>query len=370
MQPAHIVMFFSSLVIIYLNIARFFHVGKLNKIGLIFLALVGIINIIYAILYQDKSFIVNTLYWIYGFTLMFAILCCDWSESLIKWIPKLIAIKLILIVLSYFFGLGSYQFWPRYDYFFNSPNQLAYFTICLFLIYLCVARANLNYLGHVIYASSIFIIISTGGRSAYLAIIPIIIILLILAWKRPLILIISISIPAGLIFIFNHFCFPLYATHNSKNVRIDCSAKESVFKNTQERIQSLTLNSDVVDNSSVKVQLEARGYERAIKFSQYLLIGAGQGREDRFGDFKDNFYEIHSSLFAIWFYYGIAGLALFCLFVYKLIPIKTNLLMLSPLFVYGLFTFGLRSPYVWMAFGFLALAPNLFNFSYNASVEK
>jgi hypothetical protein len=368
-QPAHIIIFIACLAIIYINNSSFFELLKANKIGLYFLASIIVINFIYAALYRDKSFIVNTLYWIYGFILMFAILSNDWSKSFKKWISRLIGLKLVLIVLAYLFGLGGYEFWPRYDYYFNSPNQLAYFAICLFLINFSIGGRKYDYVDFIVYSVSIFIIIASGGRSAYLAIFPIVMLLLVFNWRRPLILMILIATPAALIFLFNHFCFPLYKYENLKNVRYNCGASQSVYQNTQQRLNSLTLNPEIVDNSSIKIQLQARGYERIIQFPEYLLFGAGQGKEDRFGDFKGNFYEIHSSLFAIWFYYGIAGLVLFLIFIYNLIPVKINLLVLSPLFVYGLFTFGLRSPYVWMVFGFLALAPNLFNGSNDKQVQ-
>ena len=99
-QPAHIIIFIACLAIIYINNSSFFELLKANKIGLYFLASIIVINFIYAALYRDKSFIVNTLYWIYGFILMFAILSNDWSKSFKKWISRLIGLKLVLIVLK------------------------------------------------------------------------------------------------------------------------------------------------------------------------------------------------------------------------------------------------------------------------------
>jgi hypothetical protein len=96
---------------------------------------------------------------------------------------------------------------------------------------------------------------------------------------------------------------------------------------------------------------------RVIDHPMYLLWGSGQGRDHRFGEFKGFFYEIHSSLLAVAFYYGLGGLFIFLGFIWRSFLFKKNLMFLIPIFVYGLFTYGLRSPYFWVALAFISVMP-------------
>ena len=61
-----------------------------------------------------------------------------------------------------------------------------------------------------------------------------------------------------------------------------------------------------------------RGYDRLVKYSQYLLFGAGEGDYSRFG--YD--IEIHSTLGNILMSYGIIGLLLFVTMI--ILAIQSN----------------------------------------------
>ena len=93
-------------------------------------------------------------------------------------------------------------------------------------------------------------------------------------------------------------------------------------------------------------QAKLRGYYRPFEYPQYLIFGAGHGDEARF----NSKVEMHSSLLGVFFYYGIVGLMLFVGFLYQVFR-RLNLpeaIMLSAPFVYGFFTFGLRTPIFWV----------------------
>jgi hypothetical protein len=160
-------------------------------------------------------------------------------------------------------------------------------------------------------------------------------------------------------------CLPTYMTVSGVNQKVDCSidpnaSRSRVVSNaTMTRIDSLSTQKEVEAKYSVWTQLLARGYMRVIDHPQYLFYGAGQGRDERFGEIDGEVYEIHSSPVAVLFYYGFLGLVLFAAFLWRLFSAKWNLLFLSPLLVYGLFTYGLRAPYFWVALGFLAVMPDL-----------
>ncbi|MGV1045705.1 hypothetical protein [Limnohabitans sp.] len=366
-QPAHVVMLLASVALIFLNRNRCQILIRENWLGVLFLGLVALINIAYAAYYQDKEFIVNTVYWLYGYLLLLAIILVARDAWVAVWTARFIGIALLLVVLSYVLGWGGYTYWPRYEYFFNGPNQLAYYAICLFLVYVAVRRGKLSLDLYATYALMIFLVITTGGRSAYLAVAPIAVLLLWMSRKSFLKMGLVLLISCSTSFIFEPLCLPAYKPAANGNQYVDCHVKpepgtaESRFiaSDTVIRMSDLSIEKEVTDNKSVHKQLLARGYLRFIDSPQYLLYGAGQGRDERFGEVDGYVYEIHSSVMAVVFYYGILGLLLFLAFVWKLFLIKRNLFFMTPLFVYGLFTYGLRAPYFWIALGFLALMPSL-----------
>ena len=281
----------------------------------------------------------STIYWIYGCLLLLSIVCVSRDPWVMTWGAWFIFVSMVLVIVTYFLGWGKYTYAPRYQYFFEGPNQLAYYVICLFLVYLAISSGRLVLGLYAIFAMMIFIVITTGARSAYLAVIPVFIFMLWFSRKSPVKFIFILMIP--------FFCTLITAeSHNVASYTIN-------------RTSSLTTEVEVNDHTSVQKQLLARGYYRPIENPQYLLFGAGQGRDARFGHVDGHVYEIHSSLMAVLFYYGFLGLFLFLMAVWKLFSVKINLIFLMPIFIYGLFTYGLRSPYFWIALGFLALIPNL-----------
>lgn len=366
-QPVHVLMLVASMALIFLNWQRCLKFFSGNVPSVLFLVIVVVINIVYAAYYQDKGFIVGAVYWVYGYLLLLAVMCIASDAWIATWTSRFIIFALSLVVFAYVVGWGGYTYWPRYEYFFNGPNQLAYYAICLFLVYVAVRRGKLSLDLYATYALMIFLVITTGGRSAYLAVAPIAVLLLWMSRKSFLKMGLVLLISGSTSFIFEPLCLPAYKPAANGNQYVDCHVKpepgtaESRFiaSDTVIRMSDLSTEKEVTDNKSVHKQLLARGYLRFIDSPQYLLYGAGQGRDERFGEVDGYVYEIHSSLMAVVFYYGILGLLLFLAFVWKLFPIKRNLFFMTPLFVYGLFTYGLRAPYFWIALGFLALMPSL-----------
>jgi hypothetical protein len=364
-QPGHLMMLLASAALIFLNRDYCIKMARSNLPAMLFLLLVMVINTAYGVYYQDKGFAVATAYWSYGYLLLLAVMVVARDSWLSIWIARFIVFEFILIVVSYLVGWGGYTFWPRYQYFFNGPNQLAYFAICLFLVYVAIANGKFSFGLLVAYFLMIFIVITTGGRSAYLAVAPVVVLLLWMWRKQILICILLVLIAGATSFLFKPLCLPAYKTSINGNEKINCNFEvkdpgvESRFiaTDTVIRLNELSTKEEVKDHKSVKTQLLVRGYIRFVEAPQYLLYGSGQGGDERFGEHEGHVFEIHSSLAAVVFYYGILGLVLFLAFIWKLFPVKINLLFLSPLFIYGLFTYGLRAPYFWIALGFLALMP-------------
>ncbi len=97
--------------------------------------------------------------------------------------------------------------------------------------------------------------------------------------------------------------------------------------------------------------LEARGYDLVWRYPEYLIFGAAEGTDYRFG----RKVEIHSTFAAVLFYYGLPGMALFCwgLFrVWRLCRLGV-FQFAAPALVYGLAHHGLRFTEFWLMLGYL-----------------
>jgi len=107
---------------------------------------------------------------------------------------------------------------------------------------------------------------------------------------------------------------------------------------------------------------EQRGYDRIWTNKQYLLLGAGEGAKDRFTETTViKHAEIHSSVGTIFFSYGIVGLILFAVFLWRLIrtaDIRTALILIPPL-AYTAAHQGLRFTMLWVLLAlFASLKPS------------
>ena len=358
-QPAHIIMLIASVAIIFINHKYCVSILKANKSLIAFLAVVFSVNFFYFFEYKKIIFIIKSMYWLYGFIMFLSVLCVFDNKWLGSWIKKFIILQLCFISISYLVGWGGYAFWPRYDYFFNGPSQLGYFSLSSFIIYLALSRGKLTIDFLAVYFLTGFSILMTGSRSCLLAFIPLILLLVYFEkgnYKKQLIL---ISVP---IFIYIFFYFLRLPWHNpNQEISYLLKQGDDVGTFAFSRLAELCSQCSTSETYSIEHQMQARGFFRVLDFPQYLLFGAGQGMDERFCNFNEIAYEIHSSILGVLFYYGLPGLAFFLSAVYKAFKNKINILLLSPLFVYGLFTFGLRSPYFFLTLGFVALIPNFFD---------
>lgn len=99
---------------------------------------------------------------------------------------------------------------------------------------------------------------------------------------------------------------------------------------------------------------EERGYDRILAHKEYWLLGAGEGGTSRFADTTlIGASEIHSSAGTLFFCYGVIGVAIFLVFLFRVAqgaPLGTQLILI-PTLAYTLAHQGLRSTPVWILFG-------------------
>lgn len=243
-----------------------------------------------------------------------------------------VAIFIGILVLAVFSlaGLGRYDFFPRYNGFFNDPNQMAFWVICLLSVFILASSKN----------NSKLIILFLSGLSVYIVTASL-----------------SRSALVGLFFVVIGIYLKVQGFGSSKDFK---KAMLTGFLSLCCIIAAILYsdfdfsNLDIVErmlNTRFDEQADIRGYYRAIQFPEYLFLGAGQGLDFRF----NSIHEIHSSWMALFFYYGFVGAVLFLLLLSKIffrLDIADKFIFLGPLF-YGFSTYGLRTPVFWL---FLAAA--------------
>ncbi len=346
-----------------------------NKYGSIFLAYAILINFIYFTLYADLDFLYSSLHWIYGLLIFTTFLFFTQNKFINNVFCILLIINYLFIIIAYFSGYGNYSYWPRYDYFFNGPNQLGYFSLCMYIVCSVIQKYKFNWILFSAHSMMLFVVIITGGRSSYLAVVGLFLISIYIYRRKIKELGLYIASVLLILSACNIFDLPLHdrtkqvfheeayseilGSKSNQNNILDSNSKLSIFRTTNERITSLSFSAKDESSESIMTQLLARGYLRLIKYPQYLIFGSGQGLDSRFEGQGSFIYEIHSSFAALLFYYGIFGLLFFLKFFWDAFEYKVNIIYSTPLMLYGLFTYGLRSPYFWIALAYLMTSPSI-----------
>lgn len=325
-QPAHYVIALSF--ISFLVSSR--HITFPNngiwplKFLLAFVIYQACVNVAYFAISQDTGFVMQMLYILYGFIVFLFIFNLYISETgVLRKITFFSLFGLSVLFFLPFVGLGEYRFFPRYNAFFNDPNQMAFWALCvsaMCICYFCSAQKIL--LAAIVFVITSYIVLLSASRSGLLGLLILFIgffVSYIRLFKRTI-----------LPMVFG-FCLAFYVIYNF--VSFDSDA-----------ISFLTSRIDIVDADE---QAKIRGYTRIIEYPEYIVFGAGHGMDTRF-DGENT--EIHSTWAGVLFYYGLFG---FIFFVGSLLSILQPLclhekfLFISPLF-YSLSTFGLRTPIFWV----------------------
>lgn len=317
-QPAHIFIIFSFLIFIF-----FYNKIKISdtKPLIYFVCYVIFINIFYTFIIDDLSYLVSTIYWIFNLILFLVLVNINViaTQKLFFYLRFIILISLIINILIWGAGFGRYNFSPRYNGYFNDPNQMAFWVLCSCAIGLVLYK-KVKY-KIFIYCLSLFLILLTMSRSATLGFI-ILTLGLVVQHKSRLDFKILLSFIAILITII------LFS------ILLKFGFLDSIILRFYEGIQ---------ENDN---QTSSRGFDILINFPEYLFLGAGQGAY-YLHSYSGN--EIHSTWFGILFYYGIIGFILFLSFIYnifKKLEFAEKIIFLGPMF-YGFFTYSVRTLVFW-----------------------
>lgn len=282
-----------------------------------------LVNILWAIFYQDSEFILSTFYYFFNF--MFLILFIFIFKFFSKDnIINSIDAALLLSVIMFINGLGRYNFAPRYNGYFNDPNQMGLWILCLTATRMLLKEEIIPSIRTDFAILMSFILsFATDSRSTIL----------------------------GLIFIFSGYLTHRLAssTRFAKAVTIPILIFFAAFAGYQQQMFTEVVSNSFVGQrfSEINVDddLNERGWYRIIENPEFLLFGAGQGNHFRF----NTDVEIHSTWAGIVFYYGLIGFILFFFpffLMIKNLRMGSKFIVLAPL-VYSLSTFSARTPIFW-----------------------
>lgn len=317
-QPSHIFIVFSFIIFFI-----FHNKVKINdsKPLIYFVVYVIFINIYYTLIISDLSYIVSTIYWIFNLILFLVLVNLNILsiKKLFHYLKFIIPLSLIINIMIWAVGAGRYDFSPRYNGYFNDPNQMAFWVLCSCAIGLILFN-NLKF-KIIVYSLSFFLILLTMSRSATLGFL-ILTLGLIFQHKSRLDFKIIFSLISLLVAIVSFF------------ILLKFGFLDNIVTRFSEGIQQ---NDD---------QVSSRGFDILINFPEYLLFGAGQGAYYLYSDTGN---EIHSTWFGILFYYGIIGFFLFLSFlfnIFKKLDFAEKIIFLGPIF-YGFFTYNARTLLFW-----------------------
>jgi len=325
MVPAFIVILFQETVRISLPAFA----------GLLFVGLTMVINPIHYLFTPDKKFLLSSLYYLYNFAvyIFVAYIFKTYGETLRK--PAYWAVVIVILV-----QLLAVVFFPdakiRQTGTLNNPNQLSYWSL-LSLMMLIALKGNtkLNVQDFLLMGILMFIQTVALSKAGLIASFLTLSVLPFMPQFSNLGRFVCFTI---MIFAFSYL---LVHPHIIESI-------PRQFENVENTVKRLEDIGQDADDS-----IAGRGYTRIIEFPEYLLLGAGEGAEERFDPYRP--IEIHSGVATIIFSYGIFGAFLFSIFLYSTVRNRPLYCLAFVFFVilYGLTHQNFRFTHFWILLGML-----------------
>lgn len=283
----------------------------------------------------DYGFALSSSYFIFnGLFFLGSVVLLVRSNGRIIDLAKLCIIATLLfecIYLLFFAGSGPN---PRASGSFNNPNQLAYYSLISLAIIASCRNDNIRsiIIDYVGILAGMFCILSSLSRAGIICALPFI----------------FLRIPISSLRKFALNAIPVIAIGACVLMLSESISDSSTLEKVTSRMNSF--------DSKYENMQEERGYDRITQNPHYLLLGAGEGRYDRFS----SRIEMHSSIGTILFSYGIPGSILFTIFIWKCVGRSLfAILILTPIAAYGLTHNGLRFTPAWLLLAFLYYQYNL-----------
>ncbi|MDI5934370.1 hypothetical protein [Halomonas kalidii] len=334
-QPAHLLILLNFLLMAYFYSLNFHYQSYYERRTVLFLmafcAYVVIANLVWMLMEQNPVFMKATIYWLYSVILFIFLLQALGDDHVRKSVAAAAFLSIAVLFLFWALGLGRYEVGSRYNGFFNDPNQMSFYVICVFSIFFYLVRGKgAGYLVFSLAVVSVILVFLTQSRSALLGVF----FSLVAAYLR-----LNGEIAIG---------------HGDRDKLVAIVIGLMAVPLVIYMIFSLDMAGAALSrlqSTDYGAQADIRGYSRLLHYPEYIFLGSGQGVDERFG----TRHEIHSTWFGVMFYYGLAGFILFITFIARIffrLDVAGKVAFLAPV-LYGIATYGARTPVFWF---FLASA--------------
>jgi len=332
-QPAHFLLILPF--VFYLSRERAFTLWSRLEVAPFFLVVLFFyslfVNLSYGLYLQSIEFLFPIVHFFYGLTVYFVLQnLLVYRAGQLEKINFFLFAGLAVLFCMALAGFGNYRFFPRYNAFFNDPNQMAFWALCVGAMLLAQRNVSDVTKGFV-FLFLFYVILQSASRSGLVGF-SILFFGFAVGYARNIILLSSskklfgVFLGASIVLILGY-----------------------VF--VKDNVEAMTFVGSRLDQVDIQAQADIRGYTRFYDFPEFLFFGAGQGAEYRFNDAGT---EIHSTWAALLFYYGLPGILLMLEFIRRVakgLSFSQKMIFASPL-LYSFSTLGYRTPIFWVFLAF------------------
>lgn len=336
-QPSDLAMALAVFMSVSGVVARMPVHSSLYLLGASTVVWFAIVNLIWFGMLRDPRFVLSSLYYVYNFAVVAAIVTmfAHLGESFIRttmaalFVASGIEVVAVLVLGGDMVrGIGT----------FNNPNQLGYWVLLATTAWIVLkGRSGLNGIDLILFSANGYLVMKSLSKAAISSFYLLIVMAVLFqgfarGWRFPLLV---------------AFCFGVGAV---------TFQPQTVDKILNEGIVAKVINHFDGALSENDSTAEGRGYDRIWLHPWHLFVGAGEGAFARFTDKSgDKGIEMHSTWGTILFSYGIVGFSLLaaCLLaIFRPAPWQ-HWLYFVPVALYGVTHQGVRFTMLWILFGII-----------------
>jgi hypothetical protein len=318
-----------------------YSLAKKNRYLLIFAVLACVINLIYLLLYGDTKFIVSSLCWVFVVGAVMTFMMIGRDTKFLRNIAVLLQFNIFLQFIIWLVGLGRYHSHDTYRLMgtFNDPNQFAFYIfVAMLLIYIInqLRKKSNTIVDWLAWLSGVVLIAVSSSTGVLIGLVTAVALLAIMfiyralkKTSRKIKAVVVASIAIALI-------GGLASVVALRNANVNLPIVDRIYNKIVKK-----------DGRNI---LEDRGLDTIVHYPKYLLYGAGEGDYSRFPKQKNGGNEIHSSLIALVFYYGIIPVAFLLKWLYDVTKKASWLIKITflAILVESFTLINYRQPLVWI----------------------
>ena len=344
-QIGDVLMFSSALFILFKNRMP---IEKIDYSFIIFVLFTYIINSLYFI-YYGEGFLRASFYFLYNLIIVIAFRTMSKKQNFTLAVFEVMKCNLIVQFLVLILGFGRYMYnGSRYQGTFNDPNQFGFFVLSsVFIMYLISIEQEIKIHAIWMIMLGLFVIIcsSMGMTLAYLVFLMGVIIVPIFDNQLKK----ADAIKAVLFFILIVVIFFYW-----RNI-VYIIEKITNWDRLSYMIERITQKIGKMEEKNVygeNLFIRDRLLLRTMKAPYFFIFGCGEGGFQRFITISHENNEIHSTMLALCYYYGLIPYYFFLKWIHinlKRIPYRA-LCVYTAIILEAFTLANHRQPYFWILF--------------------